>query len=91
MIDNNTIHNLFYFLFILVFLHPVYKRTIILCHINKYFSFKEFGGLMRATDIHVICDCDPLKAKSCSLFVKEETTTHKSNRMRTVYYDENCH
>ena len=31
------------------------------------------------------CNCDPFKAKSCSLCVKEGTTTHKSNRMRTVY------
>ena len=37
------------------------------------------------------CSCDPLNAKSCSLWVKEGTTTHKSNRMRTVYYNENCH
>ena len=34
---------------------------------------------------HNLCNCDPFKAKSCSLCVKEGTTTHKSNRMRTVY------
>ena len=30
-----------------------YKTTIVLCHINKYSSFRNWWSL-RATDIHVI-------------------------------------
>ena len=39
---------------ILVFQHRVHKRTIVFSHINKYSFFLGIGGLMRATDIHVI-------------------------------------
>ena len=43
-----------YIMFISVFLLRVHKRTIVLCNINKYSSLLGIGGLMRATDTHVI-------------------------------------